>query len=280
MSSFFTDLSNYSFLQFALIAALLSAIASGVVGTLIVVRRSTYVAGAIAHSVLGGMGAARYIQTVHGVEWLTPIAGAFIAAFIAALLISWATLYAKERIDSILSIIWALGMGIGITFIMKTPGYSQDPMSFLSGSILMIAKGDLLLLAILDVIVIAVVWLFYNRIVAICFNEEAARVKGIPVTLYTFLFLIMTAITTVLLSQIVGVVMVIALLSIPAATVSRFTRRLSSMMIGTTILSTILSVAGLGLSYAPKLPVGATIIELAGVCYLIALFIRPKTKSE
>ncbi|MBD3393597.1 MAG: metal ABC transporter permease [Chitinivibrionales bacterium] len=271
MMQFFTDLFRYPFLQYALMAALLSSVASGVVGSLVVVRRSTYVAGAIAHCVLGGMGVARFASTVYGVTWLTPMVGAFIAAFIAACVIAWATVYVKERLDSVLSIVWALGMAIGITFIMKTPGYAQDLMSYLFGSILMVSPTDLMLMLVLDAVILAGVLLFYNRILAVCFHEEAALARGIPVGLYTFLILIFTAITTVLLSQIVGIVMVIALLSIPAATVSRFTRRLSTMMIAATGLSMALSLGGLCISYGPELPVGATIIELAGLCYLAAI---------
>lgn len=278
---FFKDLAQFQFLQFALLAAILSSVVSGVVGSIIVVRRSTYVAGAIAHSVLGGMGLAKYIEVVHnsqiwGIEfsWLTPTVGALLASITAASLIALATTYAKERIDSILSIIWALGMAIGITFILKTPGNSEDLMSYLAGSILMVSKGDLLLMFILDIAILTIVYLFYNPILTVCFNEESAKVQGIPVTLYNFLILISTALTTVLLSQIVGVVMVIALLSIPAAIASRFTVRLSSLMIGTALVSLFVSVSGLIVSYGPELPVGATIIEIAGVLYLIALFVK------
>ncbi|MBD3421633.1 MAG: ATP-binding cassette domain-containing protein [Chitinivibrionales bacterium] len=168
----------------------------------------------------------------------------------------------------------ALGMAIGVTSIMKTPGYSQDLMSYLFGSILMVSPTDLGLMFILDIIIITGVVLFYNRILAVCFHEEAARARGVPVGLYTFLILIFTALTTVLLAQVVGIVMVIALLSIPAATVSRFTNRLSTMMISATVLSLVISLGGLVISYGPELPVGATIIELAGVCYLGAILFK------
>ncbi|MBD3344159.1 MAG: iron chelate uptake ABC transporter family permease subunit [Chitinivibrionales bacterium] len=271
MIDFFQDLQRYTFLQLALAAGLLTSVSSGVVGSLIVVRRSTYIAGAISHCILGGMGVARFFQTVYDISWLTPLTGAVIAALIAALIIGWVTVYGKERIDSILSIIWALGMAIGITFIMKTPGYGQDLMSYLFGSILMVSSQDVLLMAILDLIIIAAVVLFYNRILAVCFNEEAALAKGIPVGLYIMIIHILTALTTVLLVQVVGIVLVIALLTLPAATVSRFTHRLSSMMLWSSVLCMILIVLGLIISYSPELPVGATIIELSGLVYLGAL---------
>lgn len=271
MIRFFNDVIAYPFLQYALVAALLSSIASGVVGSLIVVRRSTYIAGTISHCVLGGLGAARFFQVVYNVSWITPLMGAVIAALIAACVIAWATVYAKERVDSILSIVWALGMAIGITFIMKTPGYSQDLMSYLFGSILMVTPSDLILMMVLDGIVLVASILFYNYILAVCFHEEAALVRGVPVTLITFLILILTALTIVLLTQVVGVVLVIALLSIPAATASRFTNRLSTMMIAATFASLLFTVGGLVVSYEPELPVGATVIQIAGICYCVVL---------
>ncbi len=274
MTEFFNDLLRFPFLQFALAAGILSSVAAGVVGSLVVVRRSTYIAGAISHCVLGGMGAARFFQTVYGIQWCTPTLGALAAALGAACIIAWATVYARERADSVLSIVWALGMAVGITFIMKTPGYSQDLMGYLFGSILMVTKADLVLMLVLDLIILAGVFLFYNRILAVCFHEEAALARGIPVGIYNLLILVVTALTTVLLARIVGIVLVIALLSIPAATVSRFTKRLPSMMIAATILSLIVSLGGIVLSYGTGLPAGATIIELAGVCYLFAIFIK------
>lgn len=271
MMVFFEDLFRYPFLQYALLAAVLSSVASGITGSLTVVRRSTYIAGAISHSVLGGLGAARYFQVVHHIDWLHPLAGAFFAAILAAVIIAWVTVSARERIDTVLSIVWALGIAIGISFIMKTPGYSQDLMSYLFGSILMVSPSDLFLMVILDAVLIVAVLLFYHPILAVCFNEEAARVKGTPVALVTFILTIMTAITVVLLTQIVGVVLVIALLSIPAAAASRFSGSLLWMMAGATILSMLFMVLGLALSYAPRLHTGATIIQVAVVGYGVAL---------
>ena len=269
MIQFFSDLQSYAFLRYALLAGILAAIPSGIVGSIIVVRRSTYIAGAISHCILGGMGIARFLQTVYGVQWLTPLTGATIAAILAALIISWATIEGKERMDSVLSILWAIGMALGITFMMKTPGYGQDLMSYLFGSILMVSPGDLLLMSLLTTIVLTLIALFYNSILAICFNEEAALIHGVPVGLYTTIIHILTALTTVLLVRVVGIVLVIALLTIPAATAARFTGRLFSMMIAATAISFGVTIGGLLIAYQPELPVGATIIELAGILYLV-----------
>jgi zinc transport system permease protein len=236
-----------------------------------VVRRSTYIAGAISHCVLGGMGVARYLQVVHGLEWLTPLVGATAAALIAGVIIGVVTMYGRQRVDTVLSAVWALGMAIGISFITLTPGYSQDLMSYLFGSILMVTPRDLWLMVMLNTIIVAVTILFFNKFLAICFHEELARLRGIRTGAYTMLLMVMTALTVVLLVQIVGIVLVIALLTLPAATAAHLTKRLLSMMVLATILTLLFTLGGLAISYQPQLPVSATIIELSGGVYLLVV---------
>ncbi len=274
--SFFDNIFRYQFLQYALAASFLSSIASGIVGSIVVVRRSTYIAGAISHCVLGGIGVARFFQVYYKLEWLDPIFGAIIAALAAAIIIAWSISNVRERVDSILSVIWAVGMSIGITFIIKTPGYGQDVMSYLFGSIIMVSFNDIVLMIFLNSIIGGIALLFYNRILAISFNEEAAKVRGVSVTVFTFIFTIITALTIVLLVRIVGVIMVIALLSIPPAIASKFTKRLSTMMLFSCIASFLFTSTGLVLSYEFELPAGATMIQVAGICYFLSMAKKKK----
>jgi zinc transport system permease protein len=171
-------------------------------------------------------------------------------------------------------VIWALGMAIGLSFIMATPGYNQDLMSFLFGNILMVAGRDITLMLLLDGVILAAVFLFYNKLLAISFNEELARLRGIRVEVYELLFLLLTALTVVLLVQVVGIVLVIALLTLPAATAGLFVRRLWHMMALAVAFCLFFTLGGLVVSYAPDWPAGATIIELAGVVFLGALWIQ------
>ncbi|MBN1257440.1 MAG: metal ABC transporter permease [Planctomycetes bacterium] len=271
---FFEELGNYTFLQHAVLASLLASIACGVMGSYVVVRRISYIAGAIAHCVLGGMGMARYLQVVHGMEFFTPLVGATLAAIIAAFIIGLATLYARQRSDTVLSVVWALGMAIGITFITRTPGYYQDLMSYLFGDILMVGRGDLWLIAGLDLVIVIATLLFYNKFLVISFNEELARLRGIKVGFYNLLLLELIALTVVLLVQVVGLVMVIALLALPAATAAQVTKNLWKMMLLAIILSVLFTIGGLAISYEPELPAGATVIELAGLVYLVIILAK------
>ena len=265
MSLFLRDLREYEFLQYAVLASLLASVACGVIGSLVVVRRTTYSVGAIAHSVLCGMGVAQYLRIVHGVEGATPLAGATVAALVAALLIALLTRSGRQREDTVLSAVWAVGMAVGVTFISMTPGYFEDLMSYLFGNILMVGAEDLRQMAVLDAVVLGAVFLFYEKFLVVSFQPELARLRGVKVDFYHTLMLVLAALTVVLLTQVVGLVMVIALMALPAATASMLTGRLWKMMLVASLLCMVFTVGGVAVSYGPELPAGATVIELTGV---------------
>ncbi len=270
---FLSAVATYPFLQHALLAGVLAGIACGVMGSYVVVRRITYIAGAIAHCVLAGLGAARYLQVVHG--WpVNPGQGATVAAVGSALIIGMVSLRAREREDTVIGAVWAIGMAIGILFIAVTPGYHEDLMSYLFGNILLIGRGDLWMMAALDAVVVALGLGLYPQLEAVSFDEEFARLRGIRVELYVLVLLVLVALTVVLLVSVVGVVLVIALLTLPAAIAGQFTTTLRGMMAVASLIAVGFTTAGLALSYAPDLPAGATTIVLAGVAYLAVLAVK------
>src|SRR6056297_2548905 len=264
---FLQALAEHDFLQRALAGGLLASIGCGIVGSYVVVQRISLLAGAIAHAVLGGMGAAWYF----GID---PLAGALVAAVLAALIIGWVKLRFAEREDTAISAIWALGMAIGILFIAKTPGYSVDLMGYLFGNLLMMSSSDLQLIAVLDVVIIVLTGLLFRQFLAVCFDPEFARVRGLKVERYYLLLLVLVALTVVMLIQVVGVILVIALMTLPAAIAGRFTVSLGAMMGLATLLGMTFTAGGLALSYAPDLPSGPVIIVLAGIAYLLAALLR------
>ena len=271
MAEFITDLQQQTFLQYALLTGVLASIACGVIGSYVVTRRITYIAGSLAHSVLGGMGAARYLQSVYGWDWLHPLHGAVVASLIAAAIIGVVSMRAKQREDTIIGAVWAIGMAMGILFIFKTPGYNEDLMSYLFVNILLVSANDLWLIAGLDALVVTAGLLFYKQLLAVCFDEEFTRLRGIHVEFYYLLLLCLTALTVVLLVTVVGIVMVIALLTLPAATAGHFTKKLWHMMVLSVVFTVVFTTGGLALSYGPNFPPGATTIVLAGSVYLLVL---------
>ena len=271
MFQFLIDLQHYSFLQYALITGILASIACGVIGTYVVVRGISYMAGGISHTVLGGIGAALYFKTVQGWSWINPIYGAVVTALLAALLIGVVSLRAKQRIDTVISALWAVGMAGGVLFLSRTPGYATDLMSYLFGNILMVTPGDLWLLAGLDAIIVFLGLVCYNQFLAVCFDDEFARVRGLHVDVYYLLLLCLTALTVVLLVTVVGLIMVIALLTLPIAIAGVFSNALWRMMLLSAIFSALFTTGGLVVSYVLDYPAGATTILLAGAAYLLTV---------
>ena len=274
MAEFFYALTHHTFMLNALVAGLLSSVACGVVGTYVVTRRIAYIAGAIAHSVLGGMGAAKYLKVVHDWSWIEPLHGALLAAIAAAIIIGLVSLNARHQEDTVIGAIWATGMAVGIIFISQTPGYGEDVMSYLFGNILLVGGKQLSMIAWLDLVVVVIVVGLYNRLLAVCFDEEFARIRGINVKMIYLLLLMLTGLTVVILTSVVGLIMVIALLTIPAAIAEHFTRRVWQTMLVATALCIFFVVAGLAVSYAPELPTGATIILIAAITYVAVTVLR------
>jgi zinc transport system permease protein len=271
LREFIEALTRYPFLQYAVLTGILASVACGIVGTYVVTRRITYIAGGIAHCVLGGMGAARYLQETRGWMWLDPMFGAVAAAVGAAILIGIVSLRARQREDTVIGAVWAIGMAVGILFISQTPGYYEDLMTYLFGNIIMSSGQDLWLIAGLDLVVVAMGTAFYPQLQAVCFDEEFARLRGLNVEFYYLFLLIITALTVVLLTTVVGLVMVIALLTLPVAIAGQAAKKMWQMMAVASILSVLFTVSGIAVSYDFDIPPGATIIMVAGMSYLAAV---------
>lgn len=273
-ASFLGPLAAHAFLRYALLGGLLVAVPCGLVGSYVVIRRISYIAGAIAHSVLAGLGLVQYLRVVHGMTWLSPLGGAAVAALVSAGVIGWVSLRLRQREDTVIGAVWAVGMAAGIILISRTPGYAADLMSYLFGNILMLTPRDLALIGALDIAVLTVVTLFHKQLLAVCFDDEFASLRGVRTARYHFLLLGLTALTVVVLVSVVGIIMVIALLTLPAATANHVTRRLSHMMIVATVLCALLTGAGLALSYGPDLPAGAVTILLTGALYFATALLK------
>jgi len=186
------------------------------------------------------------------------------------MIIGWVSLRAREREDTVIGAIWATGMAAGLLLLAKTPGY-LDPMSYLFGNILMVSRGDLWSVVGLDVLVVALSGFFYNQFLAVCFDEEFARLRGVRVEAFYLLLLLLTALTVVLMVRVVGIVMVIALLTLPAAVAEHFSRRIWHMVALAIVFCALFVTLGLGISYVHNLPSGPTIILVAALAYLVVL---------
>lgn len=259
-----TDILSFAFIQNALLASLLAAVACGVIGTLVVVNRMVFLAGGVAHAAYGGVGLAFFF----GLPVL-PCALGFTA--VASSCMSWATVRRSDRSDTIIGLMWAAGMAFGIILLDLTPGYNVDLMSFLFGSILAVPAGDLWIMAGLDVFTLLVVLNYYNAFLSMSFDREFARARGIPVTFLHFLLPLLISLSIVMIIRVVGLILVIALLTVPAYLAERWSKSLGMMMLWATLLNLVFCLGGLAASYWFNLTSGATIIAFAVVFFCLAL---------
>lgn len=260
------DIISLEFMQNALIAGLLVSLISGIVGSLIVVNRMVFLAGGIAHTSYGGIGFAIYFG-------LPIFLGASLFAVLASVLMAFLTLKYRDRIDTFIGLIWACGMAIGVILIDLTPGYNVDLMSYLFGSILAVAQDDLYIMVGVLALILAVVTSGYRKILAVSYDSEYATIRGINVPFYYTLMLVVASLGIVIAMKVVGLILVIAMLTIPVFIAERISQSLAGMMIASGVISTLFTLIGLGVSYYFNLSTGATIILVATTGMLLFILI-------
>jgi zinc transport system permease protein len=255
---------QFEFMRNALLAGLLASLICGVMGTMVVVNRIVFLSGGIAHAAFGGIGLAFFF----GWHYLVGTIGFSVAA---ALMMAIITLKAKHRADTIIGVFWAIGMAIGILLLDLTPGYNVDLMSYLFGSILTVPASEIWLMVGVGAAILGMVIYFYHDYLALSYDEEFAQIRGIKVKTLYIVMIIMLALGIVMVIQVVGLILVIALLTIPPYIAEKFSRSLFQMMILSSVLSAVFTVGGLWFSYVFNLTSGASIILVAGVGFLISL---------
>ena len=257
---------QFEFMQNALLAGLLASVICGIMGTLVVVNRIVFLSGGIAHASYGGIGLAFYF----GWPYLIGTIG---FSIVAAMVMAAVTMKAKHRADTVIGVIWALGMALGIILIDLTPGYNVDLMSYLFGSILTVPESDLFIMLAIGILMIVLVIFYYKDLLALSYDEEFARIRGVPVMGLYFTLIGILAVTIVLVIQVVGLILVIALLTIPPFIVEKYAKSLFQMMVGSSLLGALFTISGLWLSSAFDLTSGASIIMVAGVGFFLSLLL-------
>jgi len=258
---------QYDFMINALLASLLASIACGIIGTYIIVKRLVFLSGGIAHSTYGGIGLGYLLS-------FNPILGAVGSSILSEVFITRMRKNKSENEDTLIGIVWTFGMALGVLFIGLSPGYAPDLMSYLFGNILTVSKTELFLMTIADLIIIISVMLFYRQFQSITFDEEYSRTTGLNVDLYYLILFILIAVSIVLLIKLVGIILVLALLTIPAAISKFFAGSLRKMMIASVVFGLIFTIVGLLLSYYLNLPSGSAIIVLSVIGYVIAYTLK------
>lgn len=257
------------FFRDALLAGALASVLCGVVGTFVVLKRLVSISGGVAHAAFGGLGAAYWAG------W-EPRLGAVAVAVASAVGLGFLDGDRARRQDAAIGVLWAVGMAIGLVFLHLTPGYAPNLLGFLFGNILLVSAADLWLAGIADLAVILLLALFGRELVAVAFDEECARLQGVPVRLFSILLLALVALSVVALLQLVGIVLVIALLTIPPLVAQRLVRSLRATVLVSIAICLALTSGGLVLSYLLDWPSGPTMVLLGALALGAAQLRRPR----
>jgi zinc transport system permease protein len=276
LGHFFHDMRDNPFLVTGLLAGLCASLACGVIGPYVVTRRIVFLSGAIAHMAVGGIGAALFARTMFPAvcAGISPVHGALAAALCGAVLIGIVNQFVRERMDTLIGALWAVGMALGILLIKFTPGYHTELMSYLFGNIVYVAWSDVWRILALDVVILGAVAVFHKRLLAICLDEEQAELQGINVLATNIVLLCLVALTVICLTQVVGLILVIALLSLPAATAAHHVTRMGPLLMVSTVLCAVLTTVPRIAVYGTQIGPESAIVLAAGGVYLLSVVVR------
>ena len=231
------EILQFDFMRNALLAGVLVSISCGIIGTLVVVNRIVFISGGIAHAAYGGIGISYFFK-------FNPVLGAILFSIFSAMSMGMFQRRLRERADTLIGVMWAMGMAIGIIFIDLTPGYKADLMSYLFGSILAVPKQELWGMVLIDGLILGFVIIFYKELLAISFDETFATIRNLPVELIYLLLMAAIALTVGMMMKVVGLIMVIALLTIPAAISGQLVKDMRAMMLVASLLGIIFTTTG------------------------------------
>lgn len=275
MPQFFQDMPHNPYLATGLLAGLLSSVACGVIGPYVLARRVVFLSGAIAHMALAGVGAAVWLAHVHpAITWFQPVHGAIVAALLGAIIIGVIHQRIAERMDTLIGALWAVGMAVGVLFIKFTPGYHTELMSYLFGNIAYVSREHVVLLALLVTAVVVITFLFHKRLLAICIDEQQAELQGVSVQATNIVLLCLVALTVICLTQIVGLILVIALLTLPAAAAAHHFGRMVSIMGAATGLCMLLTTIPRIVVYGTAISAESAIVLASGGVYLLSVLLK------
>lgn len=261
------DVLGYAFVQNALWGALCTSVICGIIGTLVVTNRMVFVAGGIAHSVYGGVGIAAFFG-------LPILVGAMGFSVLCAVILAYMLLFAKERLDSLIGSLWAFGMALGIILVELTPGYNKDFMGYLFGSILSITENDIYLMLSFGFFLLLFVGLNYRIILGISYDSEFTRLQGVNTRIFSVVLMVLIALGIVISMRSVGIILIVALLSIPAYCSEIFTNSLAEMMLGASLISLLSMLCGIAVAYFYDLQAGASIVMVLAVFSFILAFVH------
>lgn len=263
----FLEIISLPFLKNAIYACILVSWSCALTGSFITSRRDSYTAGGISHALLGGIGLAKYMTVSYGIKWLSPITGACIAGLFSSIILAWSSMTKSSRRDTVISALWSTGMAIGILFMTITPGYNEDLMTYLVGNILMVSDDIIFKYFIYNIVITIITIFMYRYFIMISFDKEYAETRRVSVFWIELIYYTITSLTIIMMVNVIGVILSIALITIPVASITPFTSKMKKLMLFSGVLCLLESLTGLIVSFKFDLPAGATVIMITGLIF-------------
>ncbi len=263
------EILSSAFMQKALIVGIIISLISGLVSVFVVLRKMSFIGAGISHAAFGGIA----IGFFTGID---PTISAVFYCIAVALGIELVSRKGKVPEDTSIGIFFASSMALGIVLISLSGQYNVDLFGYLFGNILAITDGEVLLSLFIAVLAIGVIMLFLKEIFLTTYNEEIARISGIPVRAINILFLVVLSVSIVISIKIVGIILISALLVIPGATAKLFAKNLYFMIVTSIGVAALSTVLGLFISYEFDIAPGGSIVLTATAIFLVSLFFKKR----
>ncbi|HVD21029.1 MAG TPA: metal ABC transporter permease [Nitrososphaera sp.] len=264
---------DIGFMQRALIAGIAVAITSSVVGLFLVLRRNSLFGDALSHAAFGGIaiGLATNIY---------PLWTGLTLSILGAVGITKLRQSTKIPADATVAILLSSGLALGILLISVSGGFTLDLFSFLFGSIMLVSIEDTLAILAMTGIILSIIILLYRKLMYITFDEEQARVSGLPISKLNYLFIILASVAVIVSMRLVGILLVSSLLVIPNVTALLFNKGFRKTALISVSISIFSVVMGIAISYAANLAPAGTIVIVSTTMFLAVLAARHHSKKK
>jgi len=271
MLEYFTN----PFILRALVAIIIMAAISGVIGSFTVFRGFSFLIAGIAHSAMAGAALAIFLDYYQIIPHLNPLAGALLFGFIVAFIVGYMIQKnGTETVDVAVGISFAMSMSLAILFISMIREYAVQAWGLIMGDLLLLTVFDLILLIIITSLTVFLTVLFYREMLLISFDMEYALALGLRVSLYNYLMLALITLSVIVLLKGVGAILVYVFLVIPAAAANNISKTVSMVMILATLFALISGLVGLFIAFFIDVAPSALAGLIALLIYVITLFIK------
>jgi zinc transport system permease protein len=266
----FISVLQFGFVQRAFVGGCVIAVLCSVLGLFLVLRKMSLIGDGLSHVSFGAVALGMLTN-------LAPLYAALPLVVLASFAILKLTEKARLYGDAAIGIVSGLGIATGVILASVSGGFNVDLFSYLFGNILAISDEDLVLAVALAAVVLAAVTVYYNDLLAVAFDEEYARISGIRTAGVNLLLMVLTAVTVVLAIRVVGIMLISALLILPASTALQLARGFKAALLLSALAAVVAVVAGICISIVLDLPAGGVIVAVNLVFFLAALGLRKAT---